>query len=129
LDDETKNRIAGKNFYELKFTNKGGLVMPVILEWTYKDGTKEIERIPAQVWRKNEKGLTKVFMKDKEVASVRLDPMRETADIDESNNKWPNVPQPSKFTVFKQTGGGGPRGGAGAAAMNPMQAAKEKKAF
>ncbi|HEY6063487.1 MAG TPA: M1 family metallopeptidase, partial [Chitinophagaceae bacterium] len=129
LDDETKNRIAGKNFYELKFTNKGGLVMPVILEWTYKDGTKEIERIPAQVWRKNEKSLTKVFMKDKEVASVRLDPMRETADIDESNNKWPNVPQPSKFTVFKQTGGGGPRGGAGAAAMNPMQAAKEKKAF
>ncbi len=126
LDDETKNRIAGKNFYELKFTNKGGLLMPVILEWTYKDGTKEIERIPAQVWRKNEKGLTKVFMKDKEVASVRLDPMRETADIDESNNKWPNVPQPSKFTVFKQQGGGfGPPAGT----KNPMQASKEKKAF
>ena len=128
LDDETKAKIAGKNFYELKFTNKGGLVMPVILEWTYKDGTKEIDKIPAQVWRKNEKGLTKVFMKDKEVESVRLDPMRETADIDESNNKWPNVPQPSKFTVFKQQAGGfGPGGGAGT--KNPMQNAKEKKAF
>jgi hypothetical protein len=129
LDDETKARISGKNFYELKFTNKGGLVMPIILEWTYKDGTKEIERIPAQIWRKNEKGITKVFMKDKEVASVRLDPMRETADIDESNNKWPSVPQPTKFQLFVQQGGGGPRAGGGGAQKNPMQASKEKKAF
>lgn len=99
--------------------------MPIILEWTYKDGTKQIERIPAQVWRKNEKGITKVFMKDKEVASVRLDPMRETADIDENNNKWPAVPEPSKFTVFKQQAAG--PGGTGT--KNPMQNAKEKKAF
>ncbi len=127
LDDETKAKIAGKNFYELKFTNKGGLMMPIILEWTYKDGTKEIERIPAQVWRKNEKGLTKVFMKDKEVTAVRLDPMRETADIDESNNKWPVVPQPSKFTVFKQEGG--QRGFGGGPQKNPMQTSQEKKAF
>jgi hypothetical protein len=127
LDDSTKAKIAGKNFYELKFTNKGGLVMPIILEWTYKDGTKEIERIPAQVWRKSEKMLTKVFMKDKEVVSVRLDPMRETADIDESNNKWPSVPEPSRFTVFKQQGNGfGPPPGT---TKNPMQNANEKKAF
>ncbi len=127
LDEATKARVAGKNFYEIKFTNKGGLVMPIILEWTYKDGTKEIERIPVQVWRKNEKGLTKVFMKDKEVTSVRLDPMRETADIDENNNKWPNVQQPSRFTVFKQQGGQFGPGGGGQ--KNPMQNAKEKKAF
>lgn len=128
LDDETKAKIAGKNFYELKFSNKGGLIMPVIIEWTYKDGTKEVEKIPAQIWRKNEKSFTKVFMKDKEVASVRLDPMRETADIDESNNKFPKVPEFSKFQVF--TGqGGGPRGGGGGAQKNPMQTSQEKKAF
>ena len=103
--------------------------MPIILEWTYKDGTKEIERIPAQIWRKNEKSVTKVFMKDKEVASVRLDPMRETADIDESNNKWPAVPEPSKFTVFRQQGFGGPGGGGGAGTKNPMQNAEQKKGF
>lgn len=100
--------------------------MPIILEWTYKDGSKEIERIPAQVWRKNEKGLTKVFLKDKEVTAVRLDPMRETADIDESNNKWPSVPQPSKFTVFKQQGR---RFDPPPGTKNPMQTSKEKKAF
>ena len=121
LDDDTKARLAGKYLYELKFTNKGGLVMPIILEWTYKDGTKETERIPAQVWRKNEKGLTKAFIKDKEVAAVRLDPMRETADIDESNNKWPSVPEPTRFQLFRQQGG--------APARNPMQNAQEKKGF
>ncbi len=123
-DEETKSKLADKHFYELRFTNKGGLVMPVILEWTYTDGTKEIERIPAQIWRKNEAGFTKAFVKNKEVASVVLDPMRETADIDESNNKWPTVPQPSKFTVFKQTGSpfAPPPG-----TKNPMQNSTDKK--
>lgn len=124
LDDETKAKLAGKHFYELKFTNKGGLVMPIILEWTYTDGSKEIERIPAQIWRKNETGFTKVFLKNKEVKSVVLDPMRETADIDESNNKWPAVPQPSRFTVFKQQGN---PFGAQPGIKNPMQNAQEKK--
>jgi hypothetical protein len=102
LTPEEKKKIAGgKNMYELTFSNKGGLVMPIIIEWTYKDGTREVERIAAQVWRKNENKVVKTFTKDKEVASIRLDPMRETADIDESNNTW-NVPaEPSKFQLFK----------------------------
>ncbi|MDO6432450.1 M1 family metallopeptidase [Flavitalea sp. BT771] len=101
LDDSAKTLLSSKQFYELQFSNKGGLVMPIILEWTYKDGTKEVERIPAQVWRKNESHLTKLFIKDKEVESVKLDPNRETADIDESNNSWPAVKTESKFQVYK----------------------------
>lgn len=88
--------------YEVAFSNKGGLVMPIILEWTYKDGTKEIERIPAQVWRKNEKKVVKTFLKDKEVASIKLDPYKETADVDESNNTYGDIKPPNKFKVFKQ---------------------------
>ena len=76
--------------------------MPIIIEWTYKDGSKEIDRIPAQVWRLNEKSVVKTFMKDKEVSSIRLDPMRETADIDERNNNWGAVTEaPSRFALFK----------------------------
>jgi len=116
-----KIAIAGnKNVYELSFSNKGGLVMPIIIEWTYKDGTKEVERIPVQVWRKNEYKVVKTFIKDKEVASIKLDPMRETADINENNNTWPAFEAPSKFTLFKGRGFGGPRGAATGAA-NPMQ--------
>ena len=126
LDDASKAKYENKHFYELSFSNKGGLVMPIIIEWTYTDGTKEIERIPAQVWRLNEKKVVKTFMKDKEVASVRLDPMRETADIDESNNSWNTMPTASKFQIFKArqlARGQSPTG------VNPMQKAAEKKAF
>ncbi len=118
LDNAMKAKIAAnKNFYELQFSNKGGLVMPLIIEWTFKDGTKEIDRIPAQIWRKNENKVTKVFLKDKEVSSIRLDPMRETADIDESNNVWPAIDLPSKFQLYKarQAARGQSLGG------NPMQ--------
>ena len=104
LDNAAKVSLAkNKNFYEIHFTNKGGLVMPIILEWTFKDGTKEIEKIPAQVWRKNEKQLVKVFFKEKEVAGIKLDPMIETADIDESNNNWPVKEMPTKFEIYKAT--------------------------
>jgi Peptidase family M1 domain len=129
LTDEEKEKYRNKNMYELTFSNKGGLVMPIIIEWTYKDGTKEIERIPAQVWRSNENKVVKTFIKDKEVASIKLDPLKETADINESNNSWNTISEPSKFSVFKgRQGGGGPRGGGGQGG-NPMQKAQEKKGF
>ncbi len=116
---ERFNIAGSKNLYELTFSNKGGLVMPIIIEWTFKDGSKEIDRIPVQIWRKNENKVIKTFMKDKEVVSILLDPLRETADINTSNNTWPSVTEPSKFQLFKNTGGRGPRGtGAG---VNPMQ--------
>ena len=99
-------KIAGdKNLYELTFSNKGGLVMPIIIEWTFKDGSKEIDRIPVQVWRKNENKVIKTFMKSKEVVSILLDPLRETADINTDNNTWPTVTSPSKFQLFKNAQG------------------------
>jgi hypothetical protein len=101
-DTANSAKWAGKNFYELTFSNKGGMMMPVIIEWTYRDGTKEIERLPVRVWQLNEYIISKVFIKDKEVASIRLDPMRETADIDESNGMWPVKELPSRFRLFKQ---------------------------
>ncbi len=124
LDEAGQKKYADKHLYELTFSNKGGLIMPIIVEWTYKDGTKEVDRIPAQVWRSNENKVIKTFVKDKEVASVKLDPMRETADIDESNNSWGNIAAPSKFQLFKQKKNVTPAPG-----INPMLKAKEKKGF
>lgn len=127
LDEASRQKFANKHFYELQFSNKGGLVMPLIIEWTYKDGTKEIDRIPAQVWRLNENKVTKFFMKDKEVASIKLDPMRETADIDESNNSWGSITsEPTRFQLFKQKQGAARGQSIGG---NPMQKANEKKGF
>ena len=75
--------------------------MPIILQWVYTDGTSELEYINAYIWRKNENKVVKNFMKNKQVASVILDPLKETADIDESNNSWPSTITESRFDVFK----------------------------
>ena len=123
LTDEEKAKYADANLYEITFLNKGGLVMPIIVEFTFADGSKETKRLPAQIWRKNENKVTKVFLTNKKAVSIKLDPMRETADIDESNNSWPNVAEPSKFTLFKTKSVG--RGQS--VGVSPMQAAATKK--
>jgi len=123
LTDEEKAKYADANLYEITFINKGGLVMPIIVEFAFADGTKETKRIPAQIWRKNENKVTKVFYTNKKAVSIKLDPMRETADIDETNNSWPNLAEPSKFTLFKSRNVG--RGQS--MGLSPMQAATNKK--
>lgn len=112
---EKESKYANKNYYELKFTNHG-MVMPIILEWEFEDGTKEIERIAAEIWRKNENEVTKVFVKDKKVQNVRLDPYRETADVDESNNTTTIPDTPRLFKVYKEN--------KEEKTLNPMQKAK-----
>jgi hypothetical protein len=97
-------KLQSKNLYEVTLSNKGGLVMPVIIEWTYKDGSKETDRIPAEIWRTNEGKITKVFAKDKEVVNIVLDPMKETADVSTDDNVFPKVSQPSKFDELKKKG-------------------------
>jgi hypothetical protein len=103
IDDKAMiSNLENKNFYEIKISNKGGLVMPVIIEWTYKDGTKEIEKLSAEIWRTNESSFTKVFLKEKEVVNVVLDPGKVTSDINTDDNVFPRVDKPSKFDEFKK---------------------------
>ena len=118
LSDEEKSLVnSGKNFYQLTFSNVGGLVMPLILEFNYTDGSKEIQSIPAEIWRKGEESISKVFVLDKELQSVTLDPYQQTADIDMSNNYWPPRIVPTKFELFKQQRSG----------ENPMQRDRRAK--
>ncbi len=91
-----------QNFYELKLKNSGGLVMPVILQFNYRDGSSEIKRIPAEIWRQNEEEVTKVFVLDKELENVVLDPFKETADVNEANNHYPPKEIPSDFQKYKE---------------------------
>ena len=100
---EMKEGFSDQNFYEVKLANKGGLVMPVIIEWSYADGSTEREKLPAEIWRKNEKEVIKVFVKTKEVVGIVIDPNKETADVDTGNNQYPNVDQESRFDKFKSS--------------------------
>jgi len=123
VSDSAFTSIKENYYYEIYFTNKGGCVTPLIIQWNFKDGTSEIDRVNAYVWRKNEKNVVKTYAKNKEVASIVLDPYKETCDIDEKNNTWNVKETPSRFDVFKgkTVGRGQSTGG------NPMQKAKEGK--
>jgi len=104
-NDAIRERFAGKNVYQMTFKNNGGLITPLVLEWTYKDGSKEIERIPAEIWRRNEQQVTKLFVKEKEVDSVVFDPFKQLADVDMENNVFPpKSKSSSRFDKFKKDG-------------------------
>ena len=122
LGEKEKAFIAkGLHFYQLDLSNKGGLVMPLIIQFNLEDGTKEVKRIPAEIFRLNDQKVSKVFALSKPVVSVELDPQEETADTERENNFFPRKAVPSRFEMFKQNGGGRWSGGGG---MNPMQKAK-----
>lgn len=90
-----------KFYYEIVFDKPGGLVMPIIIDIEYEDGTVERRKYPAQVWRKNDLEVRKVITSNKQISSVKLDPEKETADIDNSNNSWPKEENESDFDKFK----------------------------
>ncbi len=101
LSDEEANALENNFYYEIHFSNKGGTVMPLIIQWNYTDGTSEVERIHAYIWRKDESKVVKTFVKYKEVSSIQLDPFKETGDIDEKNNSWPQTEIKSRFEIYK----------------------------
>ena len=103
LDDEEIEILSSdKNYYEIQFSNIGGLVMPIILQFEFTDGTNDVIRIPAEIWKKNSERIKKVFILNKEISNITLDPFLETADVNVNNNYWPPKNEPTRFQLFKQ---------------------------
>lgn len=95
------------NYYILEFSNGGGLVMPIIIELEYANGTKEEIRLPAEVWRRSPQRVKKLLVVENEVRNIVIDPQQETADADIENNYYPRRIIPSRIESFKANGGGG----------------------
>ena len=91
-----------KYFYEIGFEKPGGIVMPIIVKYTYADGSTDIVKYPVQLWRKNLDQVYKVVTSDKEIIEVTIDPNFETSDINMNNNNWPRKEIKSKFKLFKE---------------------------
>ena len=121
-EEEREIVLAGSNFYEISFKNIGGMVMPIIIQFTYADDSKELVYIPAEIWRKDLERVTKIFARQKEVTSITLDPFLETADVDVSNNHYPQQQTLNRFQLYKQRS----YYGNGENPMHRDQRAKEK---
>jgi len=89
------------HFYVVDFENVGGLVMPIIIDVVYADGTRETMRFPAEIWRYDHSRVAKMLIVEQEIAAIELDPLQETADVDRGNNFFPPKPAPSRFQLFK----------------------------
>ena len=101
-EQERKKMKVPKHFYQVTFEKPGGLVMPLIVAYNYKDGTSEKVTYPAQIWRRNDKEVSRVLATDKVLESVVVDPDMETADVNTENNAWPKEEKPNEFEKFKE---------------------------
>ena len=100
---EEKNALKSpKFFYEVEFEKPGGLIMPIIVELQFEDGTSETQKFPAQIWRRNNDTAKRVFATEKKVVKILVDPKLETADVDVENNYWPKGETESKFDTLEK---------------------------
>ena len=95
--EERAKLASPKYFYEVTFEKPGDMLMPVIAELTFEDGTSEIYTFPVQIWRKNQQSVSRVFATQKAVKKITVDPKLQTADVDVTNNVWPKEEAKSKF--------------------------------
>ena len=91
-----------KYFYEIIFEKPGGLVMPILAEITYADGSKENKYYPAEIWRFNDKEIKKIIGTEKQITGIKIDPNQLTSDVNLENNSWPRQESESKFDAFKK---------------------------
>jgi hypothetical protein len=105
MDNMTQSERAAvkepKYFYEVTFNKPGGIPMPLIVEYTYADGTTKSITYPAEIWRKSDAEVKTVLSTEKEIVGIVVDPKAETADIDTTNNSWPKEEARSEFDSFK----------------------------
>ncbi|MGV3483507.1 MAG: M1 family metallopeptidase [Planctomycetaceae bacterium] len=117
LNAEERKLITRKtNFYIVNFKNVGGLVTPIILTIRFDDASSERLQIPASIWRQDPRSVSKLIITDKVIEQLELDPNRQTADTDHSNDHWPPKLVPSRFKLFKDE-----------IQKNPMQKANDLK--
>jgi len=103
LNEEERALLADdRHNYEISFTNHGGLVMPLLVEFTFEGGEKQMVKIPAEIWKMGDKTVKKVFVLDRKATNIVLDPYLQTADVDLNNNTWPAVEVPTRFELYKK---------------------------
>ncbi|MBU2061149.1 MAG: M1 family metallopeptidase, partial [Bacteroidetes bacterium] len=71
LTTEEKGSLKSpKYFYEVEFNKPGGMIMPILVELTYEDGSVENFKYPAQIWRKANEIAKKVYATEKAIKKI-----------------------------------------------------------
>jgi len=101
--DALQRAVADDDFiYFIDFQNIGGLPTPLPLQITYADGSGEFLMLPAEIWRRDVRAVTRLLIRDRAVAAIELDPRHQTADTDFSNNHFPRRIEKSRIELYKE---------------------------
>ena len=101
------------HFSIVRFRNHGGIPMPLPLEIRHTDGTVREVMLPVEIWKQDPTVATKMFVGPHAVERVILDPYRELADADRTNNAYPPEVIAGRFGLNP-----------GSDRSNPMQSAR-----
>lgn len=74
--------------YVIVLENKGDVPMPVLLEITYDDGSKEQKKLPVEIWQRGD-SWNYLLKTEKKVKSVVFDPQKIVPDVNLGNDSWP----------------------------------------
>ena len=119
LTDKEKSLLKDDHHYTLvEFQNHGGLATPILGVLSFSDGSTQEFRIPVDIWRRNTKTVSKLFITPDEVVLVTLDPKAETADTNTKNDQYPPEIPVKYFNLKKKT----------KTPKNQMQKAQDKEA-
>ena len=90
---------TNKHLTVANFENNGGVIMPILVELHFENGKKETHNIPAEIWKKNHKSVSKLFVTRHPVVKILVDPTEQTADAKKENNVWPPQIAEVPFTL------------------------------
>ena len=92
---------ANKNYYLLQFSNKGGLVMPIVLRLEFEGNYSKKYTIPAEIWRRDHRKVNHLVITKRKLKQVVVDPNEYTADVAINNNYFPRRIQQSRLDAYK----------------------------
>jgi hypothetical protein len=101
--EERKKLKNSKYFYEIIFEKPGELVMPILVDYIFEDGSRESHNFPAEIWRYNDNEVQKIVASEKKIVKIIIDPKEITADVNLNNNQWPKKEKPDRFEKFKNS--------------------------
>ncbi len=92
---------AGHYLYFVDFENIGGLISPLPITLNFEDGETQEIMLPAELWRRSPKQVTKLFVLEKPLLSIDLDVHHQTADAEFANNSFPQKMSKSRLELYK----------------------------
>jgi hypothetical protein len=92
IDTLVQKQVGGVDSVGVRYRNYARGVLPILVKFTFSDGTTQDYAYPAEVWSTNPLYYDRFYdFRGKTVTKVQIDPDNRIVDIDRDNNVWPRT--------------------------------------